>query len=119
MKLYHRKAILSFGFLAVTSISLIVLLASSVLTLAAPPGTVGPQDRTHLTKGPVAWPVKKSQPLHQPINAPKSPKGRRLHQPTNPSKSGGYAVTASAVPSVCTPTTIDLKVLVLAADGNE
>jgi len=63
--------------------------------------------------------VKKSQPLHQPINAPKSPKGRGLHQPTNPSKSGGYAVTASAVPSVCTSTTIDLKVLVLAADGNE
>ncbi len=120
MKLYHRKAILSFSFLAVTSISLIVLLASSVLTSASPPrGIVRPQDRTHLTKGSVAWPVKKSQPLHQPINAPKSPKGRGLHQPTNPSKSGGYAVTASAVPSVCTSTTIDLKVLVLAADGNE
>src|SRR2546427_578692 len=71
MKLYHRKAILSFGFLAVTGISLIVLLASSVLTLAAPPGAVRPHDGARLTKGPVAWPVKKSQPLHQPINAPK------------------------------------------------
>src|SRR5215471_7781263 len=71
MNVYHRKAILGFSFLAETSISLILLLTSSILTLAAPPGGVRSHEKTHLAKGPVAWPMRKSQPLHQPRNAPK------------------------------------------------
>src|SRR6266487_5526463 len=126
MKLYHRKEILSFSFLAVTSISLIVLLASSVLTLAAPPGGVRPHDRTRLAKGQAALPIKKSQTLHQPINAPKLVTFAPAFQQKNPITSTWTArktgARAGAVPNAagdCLSPTIDLRVLVIASDGNE
>ena len=126
MKLYHRKEILSFSFLAVTSISLIVLLASSVLTLAAPPGGVRPHDRTRLAKGQAALPIKKSQTLHQPINAPKLVTFAPAFQQKNPITSTWTArktgARAGAVPNAagdCPSPTIDLRVLVIASDGNE
>jgi len=125
MKLYHRKAILGFSFLAVTSIGLIVLLASSVLTSAAPPGTVRP-DGAQPTKGPAAWPVKESQPLRQPINAPKLVTFAPVAQQKNPIIGAWTASTTGAgvgpVPNVagdCPSPTIDLRVLVIASDGKE
>src|SRR6266566_7597997 len=126
MKLDHRKAILSFSCLAVTSNSLIVLLASSVLTLAAPPGGVRPHDRTRLAKGQAALPIKKSQTLHQPINAPKLVTFAPAFQQKNPITSTWTArktgARAGAVPNAagdCLSPTIDLRVLVIASDGNE
>ena len=123
MKLYHRKAVLGFSFLAVTSISLIVLLASSVLTSATPPGTVRP-DGAQPAKGPVAWPVKKSQPLHQPINAPELVTFAPVSQQKDPIIGTWTASTtgAGAVPYAagdCPSPTIDLRVLVIASDVNE
>src|SRR5215469_7124201 len=125
MKSYHLKAILSFSFLAVTGISLIVLLASSVLTSAAPPGTVRP-DGAQQTKGPVAWPVKESQPLRQPINAPKLVTFAPVSQQKDPvtgtwtaSTTGAGASPGPLAAGDCPSPTIDLKVLVISSDGNE
>ncbi len=110
----------SFRQLKVLSISalvlIIVILTVSWPALAAPADQHkgGPHAKTHLRQGPAMFPRIKSLPLHQPINVPKS---------------GGLAITATSLiplnttgtttPSACTSTTIDLKVLVLASDGNE
>ncbi len=112
MQLPHSKLLIGIGTIAITSIVLTVLFASSflsstalwALTLSAAKSTPGPHTpkhgHDHLNKGPVQLAMNHSRPLHQSINAPKQ-------------------TIATARASACASPTIDLKILVLSADGNE
>lgn len=118
MKLFHHKAGLGISFLAIIGISLVALLAPSALTLATPPRPYG---STHLTKGPVAAPMKKSQLLHQPNNAPKLVTFASASKQAKSDNSTWATTNVNAsrgTSSTCSPT-VDLKVLVIASDGNE
>jgi hypothetical protein len=112
MQLPHSKMLIGIGMLAITAIAVTVLFAASLLssslplalTLSAAKSTPGPHThhhgRDHLNEGPVKLTMSRSQPLHQPINAPK-------------------LATVAKRASICSSPTIDLKILVLSADGNE
>ncbi len=71
----------------------------------------GTQDPTNMTLGPVAPPTIPSQPLHLPINPPSSSNIVRQGNVRN------HTVHAST--STCPAPTIDMKVLVISADGTE
>lgn len=112
MQLPHSKLLIGIGTIAITGIVLTVLFASSflsatalsALTLSAAKSTPGlhtpKHGHDHLNKGPVQLAMNHSRPLHQPINAPKQ-------------------TIATTRASACASPTIDLKILVLSADGNE
>ncbi|MGH2480947.1 MAG: hypothetical protein ACRDHW_14935, partial [Ktedonobacteraceae bacterium] len=94
---------------------LVTVFASSSPAHAAGAGASGDD---MLSKGPVTLATDNSSPLHQPVNLPK---------PVTFVKKGTQAAasttsqTGSTQRSLlgCLTTTIDLKVLVVAADGNE
>src|SRR6266567_753309 len=112
MQLPQGKILIGIGMIAITSIVLTVMFASSflpatapwTLTLSAAKATREPQGHQHghdhLSKGPVKLAMNHSQPLHQPSNAPR-------------------LATATMRTSACSSPTIDLKILVLSANGNE
>src|SRR5438132_1607366 len=112
MQLPHKKLLLGIGAIALISIVVTVLFASSflsspafsALTLSAAKSTLGSHTpkhgRDHLHKGPVTLSMNHSHALHQPTTMP----------------SRAIATTRA---NACASPTLDLKLLMLATDGNE
>lgn len=125
MKWYDHKAIRAFGLLAVISFCLVILSVTPLLA-AGPTKGIKPQNRTHLRKGPPQVPNAQTHPLHLPSNPPKLVTFDPVSQQENPitskwaaRKTAAPAGAVSHTAGTCSSSTIDLKVLVISADGNE
>jgi hypothetical protein len=111
----------SIGVIAMTLIVLAALLGPSLFAGAAAAQSLkkGKHWPSTLNKGPITLALKNSHPLHLPVHQPRAVtflKGGTTRQSAlSPSPTGASPVTLAA----CAQPMIDLKVLVIAADGNE
>ena len=126
MKWSFRMLLSRVSVIAMTLMVLTMLWGSSPLAFAAgiSPSLKGAHGTDNLLKGPVSLVTKNSQPLHRPANAPKSVTFVKS-DPKHPTKSTtapalglGLGPIQINLPGCLLPT-IDLKVLVIAADGTE
>lgn len=112
----------SIGVIALTLVVLATLLTPAVLTKAAETSaTKGPHGTHYLKRGPATLVSKNSRPLHRPVNPPRTvtfvKKSTKQQNPAvSAPRTGALQINLS---SSCPLPTIDLKILVIAADGSE
>jgi hypothetical protein len=123
MKWSTRMFLSSSGVILMVLIMLTTLFTPALLTRAAQvTAGKGPRGTQHIKKGPATLVVKNSRPLHRPVNPPRSvtfvkKSGAKQQSPAaSTPKPGALRINLS---SSCPTPTIDLKILVIAADGNE
>jgi hypothetical protein len=117
-----RSSRLLISTISVLALALLVLTTFAGPAFAAVPTKKGKHGTDSLHKGPVTLMIKNSRPLHQPVNAPRPVvfvKGKTT-------RTGGQSATPAVgigpiqiSLSACASPTLDLKVLVIAADGTE
>src|SRR5579883_1983098 len=117
-----RSSRLLISTISVLALALLVLTTFAGPAFAALPTKKGKHGTDSLHKGPVTLMIKNSRPLHQPVNAPRPVvfvKGKTT-------RTGGQSATPAVgigpiqiSLSACASPTLDLKVLVIAADGTE
>lgn len=118
MRLSRRMVVL--GMSVISLMVLAMILSSSVLVKAAGPAKVqhGPAHaHQQLRKGPVKLPTGKTQPLHRTTNPPRPP--HIAHGALVTPALHNASATLLAAATTCAQPTIDMKILVIAADGNE
>lgn len=119
MKWSARLLMASASALALTFLVLTTFVGQTALARTVSPVSTGKHGTDHLRRGPVTLVAKTSRPLHQPVNAPrqvafvKSNAARRAMTPAAGSGSAQILLPPCLLP------TLDLKVLVIAADGAE
>ena len=117
-----RSSRLLISGVSVLALALLVLTTFVGPAFAATPGKKGGHGTDSLNKGPVTLVTKNSRPLHQPVNAPrpvvfvKGKTARPAGQSATPDL--GIGPIQVNLPACLLPT-LDLKVLVIAADGTE
>src|SRR5579885_2873429 len=121
MKWSTRMFLSSSSVILMILIVLTTLFTPSLFTRAAEvTAGKGPRGTQYLKKGPATLVVKNSRPLHRPVNPPRSvtfvKRGAKQQSPAaSTPKPGALQINLS---SSCPTPTIDLKILVIAADGN-
>jgi len=122
MKLSSRSWVSGISVIALALILLttFVALSTSARTSALAQAKDGQKTKGdhHLRKGPVTLVKKNSQPLHRPVNPPAPPLLQNQDMSLNSGKTQHVGSMQSNLSS-CSQPTIDLKVLVIAADGKE
>src|SRR5579883_3091221 len=117
-----RSSRLLISVISVLALALLVLTTFVGPAFAASPMKKGKHGTDSLRKGPVTLMTRNSRPLHQPVNVPRPVvfvKGKTT------AAAGQSATPALGIGpirinlSVCAQPTLDLKVLVIAADGTE
>lgn len=111
-------------------VGLIVLSLLPTLVGTPRPKFVISQAHDHLRRGPVFQPAQHSAPLGQPINAPTAPTTTNSAAPATVTALSsaligpraaprGLATGRTAAAAACPSPALDMKILVLSADGNE
>src|SRR5204863_7063209 len=114
MKLSSHKLISAIGAIAIALILLTTFVTLSPLSkTSAQTQDRGRHGDQHLRKGPATLIKKDSQPLHRPTNPPQPVTFAMQSTPTS------QADTMTTNLASCPQPTLDLKTLVIAADGHE
>ncbi len=133
LKSRRNLTLSALGVMFITGLVLLaLLLPSSLVNAAKPPPQTGKHKHAHthvFKQGPAALPKMKTGPLHPPINPPSIDtynRSRGLEKGRNGTMNTGPAqvripmsATITTNTTACTSPTIDLKILVIASDGNE